>query len=185
MTSLDRLYGIPYNLTAMKPYGEKLRAERERSGFSIRELSEYIGCNKSSIVDWEKGKRLPTPIYQAKLAKCLGGSLRDEKFPVTPEYLAFRPEHIPEAAWIKGLQSVFKQQLSVSSEMYSNSGLTLADVEEHAAVLARQIQLWSHNVVPNPFGSGVHYRLTTNASGKKDWVSNVRKSESKEADSQD
>jgi transcriptional regulator with XRE-family HTH domain len=145
-----------------------------RNGLSIRKLAQLISCDKSSIVDWEQAKREPTPVYKERLSRYLGGTLRDRLFPASSEHMALRPEDIAEENWVHELQILYSQQCESMSQLFAHSDLRDAEIEERAAIFARQIQLWAHDVVPNPFGGGVHYKLTTNVDGEKEWVSNVR-----------
>ena len=50
---------------------DSLRAVRERSGYSIRQLAEASGVSRSSISDIERGVQEPSPATVRNLAQAL------------------------------------------------------------------------------------------------------------------
>ncbi|RPT94569.1 helix-turn-helix domain-containing protein [Pseudomonas aeruginosa] len=56
-------------------FGERLRAERERLGFSQQELADICGVTMRTQRNYEKGDRQPDASYLAALAKAGGDVL--------------------------------------------------------------------------------------------------------------
>ena len=57
--------------------GEKLRQYRKARGWKQEDLAERSGYSRSSIINWENGKRAPRTVDIDKLAMVLGISPRD------------------------------------------------------------------------------------------------------------
>jgi len=156
------------------PFGATLKEEREKRGLSIRALSEAIGCDKSSIVDWEHDRRLPSPEYRAKLANHLGSAFRDPLFPATPEHMRLRPHGIFEGDWLAELRELYESQRTLLAQLHHLPDTAdLGAMEQEAAAFARWVQLWGHGLTASGGPGGVTYRLARNASGDRVWVSNV------------
>ncbi len=154
--------------------GATLRAEREKRKLSIRELSASLGCDKSSIVDWEHDRRLPGPQYMTKLADCLGSSFRDPLFPATPAHMRLKPQDISETDWLAELREIYDFQRSVLAQLHHLPVTSdLGALEQEAAAFARWAQLWGYGLTTSGAPGAVMYRLATNANGDKVWISNV------------
>ena len=166
---------IVRTLLRMTPtLGAILRAEREKRGLSIRELSAAIGCDKSSIVDWEHDRRSPGPEYIAKLADQLGNAFRGPLFPATPEHMRLRLQAISEADWLAELREIYEFQRSLLAQLHHLSLTSdLGALEQEAAAFARWAQLWGHDLTTSGYPGAVTYRLARNANGDRIWVSNV------------
>ena len=61
----------------LQPMGEKIRALRVESGFSIRRLGELAGISHSFLRDIECGHRNPTEPVLARIAGALGVKVTD------------------------------------------------------------------------------------------------------------
>jgi len=156
------------------PFGATLKEEREKRGLSIRALSEAIGCDKSSIVDWEHDRRAPSPEYRAKLADHLGSAFRDPLFPATPEHMRLRLQPISDVDWLAELREIYEFQRTLLAQLHHLSGTSdLGAMEQEAAAFARWTQLWGHGLTASGGPGGVTYRLARNANGDRVWVSNV------------
>ena len=77
LTNNDNIYkGV------IQMLGEKLKEYRKRKGWNQEDLAKYSGYSRSSIINWETGKRAPRTVDIEKLAQILGIStydLLDEK----------------------------------------------------------------------------------------------------------
>lgn len=54
----------------------ELKAARARSGLSIRRLAAAAGLSPDTVQGAETGRKVPSPITLAKLAKCLDLDLK-------------------------------------------------------------------------------------------------------------
>jgi transcriptional regulator with XRE-family HTH domain len=73
---------MPTNFDVMKRFGEKLRALRQRRGFTMRRLGDLVGVRDSYISQLETGDKLPNVAMLIKIADVFQVSLdqlaRDE-----------------------------------------------------------------------------------------------------------
>lgn len=58
-------------------FGEKLKQYRRLKGWNQEDLARESGYSRSSIINWETGKRAPRTVDIAKLAQILGVSIHD------------------------------------------------------------------------------------------------------------
>lgn len=58
-------------------FGEKLKKYRKSKGWNQEDLARESGYSRSSIINWETGKRAPRTVDIDKLAQILGVSIRD------------------------------------------------------------------------------------------------------------
>ena len=58
-------------------FGERLKECRKRKGWNQEELAKQSGYSRSSIINWETGKRAPRTVDIEKLAETLGVSQYD------------------------------------------------------------------------------------------------------------
>lgn len=54
-----------------KIFGETLRQLRTKKGYSQQQLSEKLFVDRSSIANWETGRRVPDALLIARIAECL------------------------------------------------------------------------------------------------------------------
>lgn len=66
----------------MKNFGKKLRALRQRDGYTLRQLGELLEIDHSFVSQLEMGKRIPNAAMILKIADTFGVStdllMRDE-----------------------------------------------------------------------------------------------------------
>ena len=62
--------GLRYAM--MKPFGEKLRRLRIEKGLSQQQLADRLHVKRSSLANWEAGRRLPDAAMISQIAKVLG-----------------------------------------------------------------------------------------------------------------
>lgn len=58
-------------------FGEKLKEYRKRKGWNQEDLAKQSGYSRSSIINWETGKRAPRTVDIEQLAQILGVSIHD------------------------------------------------------------------------------------------------------------
>ena len=58
-------------------FGEKLKQYRRLKGWNQEDLARESGYSRSSIINWETGKRAPRTVDIEKLAQILGVSIHD------------------------------------------------------------------------------------------------------------
>lgn len=56
----------------MKPFGETLRRLREEKGLSQQQLADRLHVERSSVANWEAGRRVPNATLFSQIAKALG-----------------------------------------------------------------------------------------------------------------
>lgn len=55
--------------------GEEMKQRREEKGMSQEELSQIVGCGRSSIAGFERGSYSPSIAVAQEIAKALGTEL--------------------------------------------------------------------------------------------------------------
>lgn len=60
-----------------KKIGKRISELRRKKGFTSEQLAYENGISKGYLSDLENGKRLPTLLMLAKIAKALGVGLKD------------------------------------------------------------------------------------------------------------
>ena len=56
----------------MKPFGETLRRLREEKGLSQQQFADRLHVERSSVANWEAGRRVPNATLFSQIAKALG-----------------------------------------------------------------------------------------------------------------
>lgn len=150
-----------------------------------KELAQLIEVDTSSIRNYETGRSTPRSSKLGELEEALQISLSEPVPLMTPEHLQLKPDGIREDDWRSELQSLYESWLQmVKDQAATFPPFPTPNIEANAAILARQTQLWGHDVVAPPFRGGVSYRLVTDKHGKRDWKSNVQEESSEGADRQ-
>ncbi|PWF99681.1 helix-turn-helix domain-containing protein [Levilactobacillus bambusae] len=55
-------------------FGERVKQAREQHGWTLQQMSEFLGQSPEIIADWESGKVEPTASQLQKLSRLLGVS---------------------------------------------------------------------------------------------------------------
>jgi transcriptional regulator with XRE-family HTH domain len=94
----------------VKPMGERIRALRIESGFSIRRLGELAGISHSFLRDIECGHRNPTEPVLARIAGALGVKATDLR-EINPKVLLSSLKHLLEKqpAWCPAMKRLIER----------------------------------------------------------------------------
>lgn len=67
-----------YPVIDMQATGRRIRELREQNGFSVREISEYMGFSEpQAVYKWQSGQSLPTVDNLLALSKIFQTSIED------------------------------------------------------------------------------------------------------------
>ena len=91
---------------------------------------------------------------------------------MTPRHLELKPDSISEEDWRLELKYIYESQVAHLKAFNEVAEVPGWDIEAEAAVAARYVQLWAHNL-PTAFPFGPSYKLVTDPNGKQRWESNV------------
>ena len=103
-------------------FGEKLKKYRKSRGWNQEDLARESGYSRSSIINWETGKRAPRTVDIDKLAQILGISISDlldsqsgvqgEDEPIRPQTIRAESPKAGYAYW----GSVFDEAKKVAKQ---------------------------------------------------------------------
>lgn len=67
-----------YPVIDMEATGERIRKLREQNGFSVREVSEYMGFTEpQAVYKWQRGQSLPTVDNLLALSRIFNTTIED------------------------------------------------------------------------------------------------------------
>lgn len=58
-------------------FASKLKTLRKENGLSQQELADKLFISRSTVANWESGRRVPDPILLNRIAKCLNTNISD------------------------------------------------------------------------------------------------------------
>jgi len=154
---------------------DRIRTRRITLRMTQKELAARISVDPSSVRNYETGRSTPRASTLGRLEEVLGVSLRNPIALMTPHHLELKPDSISEEDWRLELKYIYESQVAHLKAFNEVAKVPGWDIEAEAAVAARHVQLWAHNL-PTTFPFGPSYRLVTDPSGKQRWESNVRES---------
>ena len=101
-----------------KRFGETLRTLRTEKNLSQQQLADKMFVNRSSIANWENGRRIPDMVIISRLARILGVNVTDLTGPGNIV------KDLPEVIIVDDEPLLLKGAIPILSEVMPNANIT-------------------------------------------------------------
>lgn len=110
--------------------GDRIRAARKRIGMSADRLAVQVGCSQSTISQYERGVRDPSPRMLSAIAKAL--EVREYELYTSDYYERYKLNFVVENGGEENFFSAYTNGYSISQEEYIRFSISYEKLDTDA-----------------------------------------------------